>query len=390
MTIFKITRENQEQREEESLASYAIKSKESRGRAHPEPEHPMRTAYQRDRDRIIHSSAFRRLEYKTQVFVYHEGDYYRTRLTHSLETAYIARTIARILRLNEDLCETLALAHDLGHPPFGHAGEDAMNELMKNHGGFNHNIQGLRIVEVLEDRYPNFRGLNLTWEVREGIVKHTPNPAHPAVSAYEPKLSPSLETLVVDLSDEIAYNNHDLDDGLTSGMIELDALKSVSIWQETWEPVKSKYTTDHQRSLIHETIKEIINRQVTDLVENTTKRLAGEKIKTLADVRNARAALVEFSPPMKKKHQELKLFLSQNLYQGYKVVQMTEKGKRILRDLFKSFAGKPEQLPPHVYHRIHEETVERVVCDYVVGMTDKFALDEHERMFDPHARLLAP
>jgi len=385
-------REDFEAYEEQSLAPCALLASQSRGRAHPEPEHPFRTAFQRDRDRIIHSSAFRRLEYKTQVFVYHEGDYYRTRLTHSLETAQIARTIARILRLNEDVCETLALAHDLGHPPFGHAGETAMNELMKAHGGFNHNLHCLRIVEILEDRYPDFPGLNLTWEVREGIVKHTPDPTHLASKPYEPESSPTLETLAVDLSDEIAYNNHDLDDGLTSHMFSPEDLTSVLLWQETWQTVSSHYgkhdAASHFRSLMHETIKTIINRQVTDLIQTTLNNLSSMNIKTLADVRKAKVHPIAFSKPMQEKHQQLKAFLSEHMYRNHKVVAMTEKGKRILRDLFQTFRDIPAQLPPHISKKIGEMPVDRVVCDYIVGMTDKFALDEHRRLFDPHARFL--
>lgn len=377
-----ITRADLELREEQSLASYAVKASSSRGRKYQEPEHPFRTAFQRDRDRIIHSSAFRRLEYKTQVFVYHEGDYYRTRLTHSLETAHITRTIARILRLNEDLCETLALAHDLGHPPFGHAGENEVNRLMKDHGGFNHNMHGLRIVEILEDRYPAFPGLNLTWEVREGMVKHTPHANHPSAREYDPHLSPTLETLAVDLSDEIAYNNHDLDDGLTSGMIELKDLELISLWQETWKEVQTNFKTGHLRSLIHETIKTIINNQVTDLVKTTAVNLKNFQIRNSQDVQNAKTPPVSFSKEMKEKHLQLKNFLNEYLYQNYKVVRMTEKGKRIIRDLFKIFCEIPKQLPPHIYRRMNQEPMERVVCDYIVGMTDKFALDEYRKLFE--------
>lgn len=382
-----VTRKELEAREEEHLAPYAMKSAESRGRKYPEPEHGYRTAFQRDRDRIIHSSAFRRLEYKTQVFVYHEGDYYRTRLTHSLEAAQIARTIARVLRLNEDLCETLALAHDLGHPPFGHAGEREMNALMKAHGGFNHNMQGLRIVEVLEDRYPSFPGLNLSWEIREGIVKHTLDARHPEAQEYEPALPPTLETLVVDKSDEIAYNNHDMDDALTSGMLRLSDLQGVELWGESMARVKET-AGERERSLIHETIKTMINAQITDLVETTSKNLRDLGVSSMRDVRSAKSEIVSFSAPMELKHHALKKFLFENVYQQYKVVQMTEKGKRVVRDLFETYVGIPKQLPPHIYKKIGAESVYRVVCDYIVGMTDRFALDEHKRLFDPHERFL--
>jgi dGTPase len=384
------SREEIERFEEEHLAPYAVKASQSLGRKYTEPEHPYRSVFQRDRDRIIHSSAFRRLQSKTQVFVYHEGDYYRTRLTHSLETAQIARTLARALRLNEDLCEALALAHDLGHPPFGHAGEREMNALMAKQGGFNHNMQALRIVEVLEDRYPAFPGLNLTWEVREGIVKHTLDLNHPETKLYRPELSPTLETAVVDKSDEIAYNNHDLDDAITSRMIELSDLKDLDLWQESYLKVKEKFPNASGRSLIHETIRTMINAQVTDLIENTLKNLEEKNISSLEAVRKEKSPLVVFSKGMLKKHNQLKDFLSKNVYQNYKVVQMTEKGKRVVRELFETFVKIPAQLPPHIQKKIGKESVERVVCDYIVGMTDKFALDEHKRLFDPHERFLSP
>lgn len=385
-----VTREELEQWENEHLAPYAAKSSLSRGRQHPEKEHPYRTCFQRDRDRIIHSSAFRRLEYKTQVFIYHEGDYYRTRLTHSLEVAQIARTLARLLRLNEDLCETLALAHDLGHPPFGHAGESAMNDLMKSHGGFNHNRQGLRIVEILEDRNPSFQGMNLSWEVREGIVKHTPDFSYPEARVYDPDLPPTLEVLAVDKADEIAYNNHDLDDGLTSQMLNLEDLESVSLWQEAWEVVKRNYPNSHSRSVLHETIKTLINAQVMDLVHTTVKNLEKYAILSLDDVRQAKTNPISFSPGMEKKHEELKNFLLERFYKHYQVVRMTEKGKRVIRDLFETFTEIPKQLPQHIFQKIGQESVYRVVCDYIVGMTDKFALDEHERLFSPESRFLSP
>jgi len=383
-----VNRQELESREEKLLAPYALKSSQSRGRKFSEPEHHYRTAFQRDRDRVIHSSAFRRLEYKTQVFIYHEGDYYRTRLTHSLETSQISRTIARAIRLNEELCETLALAHDMGHPPFGHAGENAMNELMKKHGGFNHNMQCLRIVEVLEDRYPDYPGLNLTWEVREGIVKHTLGLDYPEIKRYEPEWSPTLETCAVDLSDEIAYNNHDLDDGLTSGMLRLEDLKEIELWKDTWEKIAGTSKNQHERPLIHETIKTIINTQVVDLITTTVQNLQSNRISSVEQVRKFPGHLVSFSKTMEKKHLQLKHFLSENLYQSYKVIQMTEKGKRIIRDLFKTLTEIPKQLPPHILARTKDESIERVVCDYIVGMTDKFALDEHKRLFDPHERFL--
>jgi dGTPase len=381
-------REELEDHENKILAGYSVFSSRSRGRKYSEKEHSYRTAFQRDRDRIIHSSAFRRLEYKTQVFIYHEGDYYRTRLTHSLETAQIARTAARVLKLNEDLCEVLALAHDIGHPPFGHSGEQVMNHLLKEEGGFNHNLQGLRIVEVLEDRYPQFPGLNLTFEVREGIVKHTLLPFCVEIQEYEIEKAPTLETLVVDKSDEIAYSNHDLDDALRSRMIELGDLKEVSLWNRCCRQVKDDFTDGHIRSLIHETIKTMINAEMGDLIQTTAENLERLKIKTLEDVRNAKTSLVQFSEEMGKMHEELRLFLKEKLYRHYKVIQMNEKGKRIVHDLFNTYVDVPEQLPPHIQKRIGSSSLKRVVCDYIVGMTDHFALNEHKRLFDPDERFL--
>ncbi len=381
-------RKKLEDRENRELAEYASSSIKSRGRKYPEKEHPYRTAFQRDRDRIIHSSAFRRLEYKTQVFIYHEGDYYRTRLTHSLETAQIARTAARVLKLNEDLCEVLALAHDIGHPPFGHSGEQVMNRLLAEQGGFNHNLQGLRIVEVLEDRYPQFPGLNLSFEVREGIVKHTHLPSCAETQEYEPDWAPTLETLIVDKSDEIAYSNHDLDDALRSKMINLEDLKDISLWNLCFNQVKKDYGKGQIRSLIHETIKTMINSEVGDLIQTTFENLEKFKIKTLDDVRKAKTPPVQFSKEMGEMHEELRAFLKENLYQHYKVVQMNEKGKRIIQDLFNTYVDVPKQLPPHIQKKIGQESLKRVVCDYIVGMTDHFALDEHKRLFDPDERFL--
>jgi dGTPase len=380
-------REDLERREQALLACYAVKSSQARGRAYPEDEHPFRPAFQRDRDRIVHSTAFRRLEYKTQVFVNHEGDHFRTRLTHTLEVAQIARTIARALRLHEDLTEAIALAHDLGHPPFGHAGERAMNEMMLPYGGFEHNQQSLRIVEVLEERYPEFPGLNLTWETRDGLKKHQPHhlPADPG--GYAAPVGPSLEAQVTDFADEIAYNNHDIDDGLASQMIRLEELREVALWEEHFSVVQQRYPHASGKIQWRQTVRAIINSLVLDLCEETLGRLTAEGITATDQVRHCPRPLVGFSPEMGRKNAELKLFLLEHLYRHYRVIRMAEKARRILLDLFKVYAESPRQLPPNVAARIPQEGTPRVVCDYIAGMTDRFALEEHRKLFDPHARV---
>ncbi|MCC6273003.1 MAG: deoxyguanosinetriphosphate triphosphohydrolase, partial [Deltaproteobacteria bacterium] len=331
------TRQELEAWEEKILAPYASHSAHSMGREYPQDEHPYRTRFQRDRDRIVHSKAFRRLEYKTQVFVNHEGDHYRTRLTHSLEVAQISRSIARMLRLNEDLAEGICLAHDLGHPPFGHSGQDVMNDLMKDKGGFEHNRQSLRIVTVLEDRYPHFPGLNLSFEVLEGISKHFTDYDLPDGRGFHREGQPSLEAQIANLSDEIAYNNHDLDDGLRSGMITLAQLRDVEIWQELFERVEAELPEARLKVKVHETIRRLINRLVTDLVEHTTAGIENLKIQTVEDVRRAPRQLVGYSEQLRGKNAELKKFLFKNLYRHYRVERMADKAERILRDLFRAY-----------------------------------------------------
>lgn len=380
-------REDLERREQAMLAPYAFKSAHSSGRAYPEEEHPFRLAFQRDRDRIVHSTAFRRLEYKTQVFVNHEGDHFRTRLTHTLEVAQIARTIARSLCLNEDLTEAIALAHDLGHPPFGHAGERAMNEMMQPYGGFEHNQQSLRIVEVLEDRYPEFPGLNLTWETRDGLKKHQPRFLPPDANGLAVAVGPSLEAQVTDDADEIAYNNHDIDDGLTSQMIELESLRQVPLWEEHFGEVQHRFPQAPRKILWRQCVRSIINSLVVDLCEETLRRLAATGIDNVADVLSATQPLVGFSPAMERKNADLKLFLLEHLYRHYRVIRMAEKARRIIHDLVKVYADSPRQLPPSFASRIATEGMPRVVCDYIAGMTDRFALEEHRKLFDPHARV---
>jgi dGTPase len=380
-------REDLERREQEILAPYAVKSAHSGGREYPEVEPPFRLAFQRDRDRIVHSTAFRRLEYKTQVFVNHEGDHFRTRLTHTLEVSQIARTIARSLQLNEDLTEAIALAHDLGHPPFGHAGERAMNEMMQPYGGFEHNQQSLRIVEVLEDRYPEFPGLNLTWETRDGLKKHQPRFLPFIVNSPAVAVAPSLEAQITDYADEIAYNNHDIDDGLTSQMIEIESLREVPLWEEHFLAIQCRSRQAPRKIQWRQTVRAIINSLVLDLCAETLRRLASSSLTTPEDVRHVPQPLVGFSQAMEHKNAELKLFLLEHLYRHYRVIRMAEKARRIIHDLFKVYVDTPRQMPPSFATRIAAEGTPRVICDYIAGMTDRFALEEHRKLFDPHARV---
>jgi dGTPase len=373
--------------EESTLAPYAMRSRLHRGRVHGEDEHPLRLAFQRDRDRIIHSTAFRRLEYKTQVFVNHEGDYYRTRLTHTMETAQITRTIARVLRLNQDLAEAVALAHDLGHTPFGHAGERVLNQLMDGHGGFDHNAQSLRIVDVLEERYPSFKGLNLTWEVREGIVKHSPPYDRPLAHDFEPGKAPCLEAQIVDCADEIAYNSHDIDDGLKSGLLTAEQLETVSLWRETFGRVRAQSPAAGFRIWRYQAQRALIDGFVTNLIETVRAGLRDLQIDGVEALRAYGKPIVGFSSELESQRLELKAFLMENLYRHYRVVRMTTKAQRLLADLFRAYMSEPEQLPPHFMARCKAgEDTAHVVADYIAGMTDRFAVDEHRKLFDPDER----
>jgi dGTPase len=376
-----IDRGRQEQWEDEHLSPYGMRSARSRGRRYPEEEHALRTRFQRDRDRVIHSSSFRRLEYKTQVFVNHEGDNYRTRLTHTLEAAQIGRSVARALGLNEELTECLVLGHDLGHTPFGHSGEKVMHELMRDHGGFEHNHQTLRILEVLEVRYPDFPGLNLTWEVREGMIKHQADSDAHAPGEYAPGEAPTLEAQLVDFVDEIAYNNHDVDDALTSGLITVEQIRAVSLFREAHDAGPGTGCDD--RMIRHQVVRRIINRCAQDLLETTLANLRDAKVRSVDDVRHAGRRLASYSPDMTARVRELKDFLLKNMYRHYRVVRMGDKAGRILRDLFVTFTGEPAQLPPQYQERVAQDGLYRVVCDYIAGMTDRFALDEHRKLFDP-------
>ena len=367
-----------------TLAKYAAHSARTRGRRHPEAPAAPRSEFQRDRDRIVHSTAFRRLEYKTQVFINHEGDLFRTRLTHSLEVAQIGRTLARMLGLDEDLTETLALAHDLGHTPFGHVGQDALNECMADHGGFEHNLQSLRVVDRLEQKYAEFEGLNLTFESREGILKHCSKKNAEKLGDVGRRFldggQPSLEAQITNLADEIAYNNHDVDDGLRSGLIALDQLEEVEIFACHLGVVRDVYPNLNDRRLIHETVRRMINTLVVDLIEETRRNIAAHKPESLDDVR-ACPPLAAFSPEIRTEALELKRFLFQNLYRHYRVARMSGKARRLIRELFEAFTTEPRLLPPEHQERAGQDPY-RAVCDYIAGMTDRFAIREHRRIFD--------
>ncbi len=378
-----------EEIERRTLAPYAMLSSASRGRRFPEPEHPMRTAFQRDRDRIIHSAAFRRLEYKTQVFVNHEGDYYRTRLTHTLEAAQITRTVARAIGLNSELAEAVALAHDLGHTPFGHAGERFLNELMKQYGGFDHNAQSLRTVDWIEIRYPNFRGLNLTFEVREGIIKHSHFHDRPEAGEFDPASWPCLEAQIVDLADEIAYLAHDVDDGLKAQMLTIEDLNKSELYRNASAQARAIVGNGDTKVARYQTVIRMIDAMSTDLVTNIAAELERSSITSVDDVRRAGRGLVSFSPEIAPQVAELKEIMRQRLYRHYRVSRMTEKAGRVLARLFETYMAEPRQMPEHILRRAEQddEPIARVVADYVAGMTDRFALDEYRKLFDHDERV---
>ncbi|MBX3507386.1 MAG: deoxyguanosinetriphosphate triphosphohydrolase [Parvibaculum sp.] len=385
-----------------ATASFATKAEETRGRLHPEPESATRTAFQRDRDRIIHSVAFRRLKYKTQVFVYHEGDNYRTRLSHSLEVSQIARSIARVLGLDEDLAETLALAHDLGHTPFGHAGETALDGCMKEFGGFDHNAQTLRIVTKLERRYAEFDGLNLTWETLEGLVKHNGPVIVPgigmddlprAMAEYAEVQDLELESYagpeaqVAALADDIAYNNHDIDDGLRAGLFGIDELLALPLVGDVFRRVMDRYPGLEEARVIHEAVRELIGTMIADVLDETRARLAAARPETAADIRAMDRPLVGFTPEMNEHNAALKAFLFKRMYRHYRVNRSMSKAQRIVQDLFGLLHRSPDQLPPEWQQGCDGPEgmkTARRVCDYIAGMTDKFAIEEHQRLFDLH------
>ncbi|MBN1660878.1 MAG: deoxyguanosinetriphosphate triphosphohydrolase [Anaerolineae bacterium] len=382
-------RETLERLEDQGLAPYGVRSADSRGRTYPEPEPAYRTAFQRDRDRIIHSSAFRRLEYKTQVFVISEGDYYRTRLTHTLEVAQIGRTIARALGVNEDLAEAICLGHDLGHPAFGHSGEETLNELMEGHGGFDHNRQTLRIVTQLEHRYPDWPGLNLTYEVREGLVKHETEYDVSDATGFEPHLSCSLECQIANVSDELAYTAHDLDDGLRAGLIILPQLRQVGVWQDVVADLDLEPCLELDEVDRHRAIRALIGWGVSDVISTTSRRIDAEGIDSVQALRARGKPIIGFSPDAQARHAELKLFLYKNLYRHWRLMRMAAKARRVLIALFEAYTHESGQLPQVVQNRIADarEPMERIVCDYLAGMTDRFALDEYARLFDPMVRV---
>jgi dGTPase len=379
------------------LAPYAAHDATSRGRRHPEPRPPFRTEFQRDRDRIIHSNAFRRLIYKTQVFVNHEGDLYRTRLTHSMEVSQIARSAAVALHLNEHLIEAIALAHDLGHTPFGHAGQDALNECMRPYGGFEHNLQSIRVVDELEERYAEFPGLNLTFECREGILKHcsvrNARELGDVGERFLHRQQPGLEAQIANLADEIAYNNHDVDDGIRAGMIEIPELLEIRLFRRQYDLVANKYPNLGERRLVHEIIRRMINYILTDLITTTQANIDSAQPRSIDDVRQQPTPLAALSETGRKEHTELMTFLRDRLYRHYKVARMTSKARRVMRELFEAFFNDINLLPTE--YRTIAAAAEtdrgadgraRAIADYIAGMTDRFAIGEHARLLDPTER----
>jgi dGTPase len=376
------TRQQLEEIEDKSLAPYGMRSKDSKGRAYLDNEPEYRTSFQRDRDRIIHTTAFRRLEHKTQVFITYEGDYYRTRLTHTLEVAQIGRTIARSLGGNEDLIEAICLAHDLGHSPFGHAGEAVLARLMKEHGGFDHNRQSLRIVTELEQRYPEFPGLNLTWEVREGMVKHESEYDISDAADYNPDLRGNLETQIANVADELAYTAHDLDDGLRSGMLTPRMLEGISLWEILTDQIKWRgpELDDVAR---HKLIRQLIGMEVTDLATSTDARLKESGAQSPLDIQKLTYNVIGFSEETNRRNRELKDFLYNKMYRHYRVVRMQVKAERILEELFNAYRAEPSTLPDQFQAFINQRGLERTICDYIAGMTDRYAIEEHQKLFNP-------
>ena len=380
---------------ESTLAAYACRTSDSRGRAYDEPESPHRNPYQRDRDRIIHSTAFRRLEYKTQVFVNHEGDHYRTRLTHSIEVAQIARSICRSMGLHEDLAEAVALAHDLGHTPFGHSGQDALDMAMKPYGGFEHNRQSLRMVEKLEHKYAAFPGLNLSYETREGIVKHHSvhdTPKNHDLTHFRLHEQATLEAQIGNLADEIAYNNHDIDDGYRAGMLPLVELVELELFGLHYSEVETQYADASERLKVNETVRRMINALIVDVIEETLRRIAEANVTCLADVRSASSPLVGLSSRMRQMNVELKRYLLRNMYKHYRVARMASKAERVIHDMFNAYMENPLMLPENQQQELaragadRPERQARIIADYIAGMTDRYALEEYERLFNVNVR----
>ena len=381
--IFK--RPKLEEIENQTLAPYALRSSQTKGRAHAENQSASRTAFQRDRDRIIHTTAFRRLEYNTQVFVHFEGDHYRTRLTHTLEVAQLGRSLARGLGCNEDIAEAICLAHDLGHPPFGHAGEGILNKLMTDHGGFNHNTQSYRVVTELEQRYPSFNGLNLTYETREGMIKHETSYDKSDATGYEPDKRAAVEAQIANLADEMAYNAHDLEDGLRANIFPVEALDQLEVWQELrkrvdWHDVRLPAMKQH---LI---IRELIGMTITDVVQTTAKRIEEHGLDSAEKVQLHSDNVVGYSAEMEALIKPLKAFLFNNMYRQYRLVRMQDKAERFISDIFNAYANEPRMLPTSTQAKLADAPTHRVIADYIAGMTDRYALDEWKRLFDPYSR----
>ncbi len=376
------TREQLENYESQMLAPYGMRSKNSHGRIYAEDEPEHRTRFQRDRDRILHTTAFRRLEYKTQVFINYEGDYYRTRLTHTLEVAQIGRTIARAIGANEDLTEAICLAHDLGHPPFGHSGETILSRLMREHGGFDHNKQSFRIVTKLENRYPDFPGLNLTWEVLEGIVKHETEYDVADARDFNPELRGNIEAQIANVADELTYTAHDLDDGLRSGMITGSMLDGITLWEVVLKSIEwaGGEFDDLAR---HRIVRRLIGIGVNDLIFATDQRLRESGVRSVDELQRLPYNVVSFSEDMRRRNRELKDFLYNNLYRHYRVTRMAVKAERIISDLYNAYLSEPMMLPKHIQDLIKERSLERTICDYIAGMTDRYAIEEYTKLFDP-------
>ncbi len=381
----RITRQRREEIEELTLAPYASRASASQGRQYPEDEQDFRTAFQRDRDRIIHTTAFRRLEYKTQVFVNYEGDYYRTRLTHTLEVAQIGRSFARALGANEDLVEAICLAHDMGHSPFGHSGEVILNKLMKDYGGFDHNKQSLRIVTRLEERYPGWPGLNLTFEVLEGIVKHESEYDISDAQDYDPDRRGSLEAQIANVSDELAYNAHDLDDGLRSGMLTVEQVRHLELWQMLAESIGWD-GRDFDDMIRYRLIRRMLGLEIDDVIEATAARLEEANPRSLDELQHLPYNVIGHTAPYERMNRELKDFLYSQLYRHYRVIRMQAKAERFISELFEAYVTRPEMLPDSVQRKRDGRSLQRVVCDYISGMTDRYALQEWQRLFDPFER----
>lgn len=385
-----MTRNQLEQREYDTLAPWGMKSADTKGRVYPDEEALYRTVYQKDRDRIIHTTAFRRLAYKTQVFVYHEGDHYRNRLTHTIEVAQLGRTLARALGANEDLTEAICLAHDLGHPAFGHTGEHILNELMKNHGGFDHQRQTMRILEKLERRYPDFPGLNLSYEVREGVVKHDTDYDVINAVGYEPELAGTLECQLANLADEMAWNTSDLDDGLYAGILHVEDLAKQPLWQMVMDSLGEPYFPQHFTPLLRaRIIRRLVGLEMKDAIEYTRGQLESRGIHSVAELRAVGVNVAGFSVEMRKANAIQKEHLFNHFYRGYRVVRMAAKAERILTRLFQAYIAEPKQLPPATLEKVERsnEGLHRVVCDYLAGMTDRYAIQEYKRLFDPEERV---